>query len=151
MKYVALVSCTGRCVDTLLVSACLVARVDSAGKPACEECGRRLTSCKGKLYKRNPGYVCQRCFNYTWRTPVSGAIPAPIAIEKQSRKRRASSDPGESPEPAAPSAITRRIAAPKSAATYTKQHNTRRKEHIMRLLDETHARRVATEAAATHH
>jgi hypothetical protein len=147
MQYDTVVSCACCCADALLVSACPTARVDSAGKPACEECGRRLTNCKGKLHRRDPGYICQRCFNYTWRTPTSDVDPSPTATVKQSRKRRAASDPGESPEPAASQAFAHRVVAPEAATTSKKQYNTRQKEQIMRLLEETHARRMAAEKA----
>lgn len=73
--------------------------------------------------------------------------PGPPA-SKQSRKRRAASDPGELPEPAISQALTRRVVAPEPAPASKKQYNTRREEQIMRLLDETHARRIAAEAAA---
>jgi len=70
---------------------------------------------------------------------------------KQTRKRRATSDPGESPELAAPAALTRRITAPKPSPANKNQYNTRREERIMRLLDETHARRMAAEATVPAH
>ena len=76
------------------------------------------------------------------------ATAAPMPPSKQARKRRATSDPGESPEPAASQALTRRVNAPEPASTSKKQYNTRREQQIMRLLDETHARRMAAEAAA---
>jgi hypothetical protein len=74
-------------------------------------------------------------------------LPAAGAASKQRGKRRAVSDPGESPEPAAPAALTRRITPPKPAQASKKQCTTRQEERIMRLLDETHARRMAAEAA----
>ena len=49
------------CVDAPLVSACLTPRMDSAGKPACELCGRRLSTIKHK-HKHGPGHACHpRC------------------------------------------------------------------------------------------
>jgi hypothetical protein len=78
------------------------------------------------------------------RTSGAAAVPLP----KQSRKRRAASDPGESPEPAASQALTHRVNASEPASTSKKQYNTRREEQIMRLLNETHARRMAAEKEA---
>ena len=84
------------------------------------------------------------------RCPTAAAKQGNAALDstKQTRKRRAASDPGESPEPAAAQALTHRVNAPQPASTSKKQYNTRREEQIMRLLDETHARRMAAEEAA---
>ena len=76
------------------------------------------------------------------RVPVAAAAPAVTP-----RKRRAASDPGQSPKPSAVQALTHRVTAVEPAFTSRKQYNTRREEQIMRLLDETHARRMAAEAA----
>jgi hypothetical protein len=112
----------------------------------CEECGERLSRVKHR-HRCGPGYAChpqckQKKHLMESRTAGAAAVPLP------SRKRRAASDPGESPEPAASQAITRRVVAPEPAPTSKKQYNTRREEQIMRLLDETHARRIAAEEAA---
>ena len=86
------------CVDAPLVSSCLPARVDSAGKPACEDCGRRLSTCKGKLHKKEPGHICHRCYTKGSRPPSAAlSIVAPTATLKRSHKRRADSDPGTQP------------------------------------------------------
>ena len=125
-------------------------RRDRAGKQICELCGARLSRVKHHR-PHGPGRACTpRCKQSQQTVKSEAASATDVAPPVTTRKRRATSDPGESPEPAAPSALTRRIAAPKPAATSRKQHNTRQKEQIMRLLDETHARRVAAEAAATH-
>jgi hypothetical protein len=142
--------CEYRRVGNCLVAAGPGPRRDTAGKPVCERCPVRLSRAKGKLHKHGAGYICTACFDKQRRGTSSTITALPVGTA-QSRKRRATSDPGESPEPAASSALTRRIAAPKSAATRGKQYNTRRDEHIMRLLDETHARRLAAEATAAHH
>lgn len=81
------------------------------------------------------------------RCPTAAVKQGNAALDstKQTRKRHAASDPGESPEPASSQALTRRVVAPEPASTSMKQYNTRREEQIMRLLDETHARRIAAE------
>ena len=55
--------CACFCAGSALVSPRLLARVDKAGKPACERCGRRLADCKGKLYACPPGKCCQHCYD----------------------------------------------------------------------------------------
>ena len=137
-------SCAHCCVGAPLAFACASPRVDSAGEPACELCGRRLRTVKHK-HKHGAGHACHpRCKP---REQAFDAKPALAAPSAASRKRRATSDPGESPEPAATQAITRRVVAP-PASTSKKQYNTRREQQIMRLLDETHGRRMAAEKAA---
>ena len=91
----------------LFVLLCLAAvqrdiRRDSAGKPACEQCGTRLSTCKVRP-KGNPagdkiGKVCQGCYD-VWRgkRPVSSA-PSTPALHPAKRQRRAASDPGLSHE-----------------------------------------------------
>lgn len=125
----------------------LSARRTDSGKPACELCGRQL----GKVKHHRPhglGRACapqckQKKQPMECRAAIAAAV-APVAT----RKRRATSDPGESPEPATSQAVTRRVIAPEPASTSKKQYNTRREEQIMRLLDETHARRMAAEEEA---
>lgn len=135
------------CVGAPLVCSRPTARVDSAGKSACELCGRRLADVK----HHRPHGAGRACAPRCKGPQRSGEPVAAAAVQppKQSRKRRTVSDPGESPEPAAATtAHTRRIAAPAPTSTSRKQYSTRREEQIMRLLDETHARRMAAEAAA---
>ena len=149
-SYSTLMCCECCCVDAPRVvegSPCM----DASGlHQLCELCGRRLSKVKHHR-PHGPGRACAPQCKQKQRflesnTPAAAAGPP----AKQSRKRRAASDPGESPEPAASPALTRRIAAPKPAATSRQQYNTRREEQIMRLLDETHARRMAADAAASH-
>ncbi len=96
------VACACWCVDAPHVPSCSRPRVDSSGWPACEECGRRLSTCKGKLYKRDPGRICQSCFDTQRRgarRTSSAASLSPGSVEetiKRSHKRRATSDPGQS-------------------------------------------------------
>lgn len=132
------------------------ARVDSAGWPACEECGKRLSRCKGKLHTRDPGRICSSCYIARHR-PSAAAPAAPTAAPAAPNRshKRARSDPGEPPAPAQrartqPTTLTHRVAAPKPATMVAEkqQRITRQEERIMRLLDETHARRMAAEAAA---
>jgi len=128
--------------------ACDVPRVDSSGEPACEECGRRLRGVKHHR-PHGIGRACApRCKQKRLLADHIASAAAAVPQPKPSRKRRATSDPGESPEPATSQAVTRRVIAPEPASTSKKQYNTRREEQIMRLLDETHARRMAAEAAA---
>jgi len=81
--------------------------VDSAGKPACEHCGRRLSDCKGKLYKHGMGKICHRCHNV-----LSGLLAAPVAAAPEapvrSHKRKQPS------APAAPAAPVVTLAPPPS-------------------------------------
>jgi hypothetical protein len=124
------------------------ARRTHSGKPACELCGRQL----GKVKHHRPhglGRACApQCKQKKQLMECKAAIAAAAAAPVATRKRRATSDPGESPEPASSQALTRRVVAPDPAPTSKKQYNTRREELIMRLLDETHARRMAAEKAA---
>jgi hypothetical protein len=75
--------------------------MDASGlNQLCEQCGTRLSRCKGKLHKSGAGHICQRCFNRTWRLPsTADATPTATAVTlgapKRSHKRRAVSDPGE--------------------------------------------------------
>ena len=90
------VSCICCCVDAPLVCAGLVCRVDSAGKPACESCGMRLSRCKGKPHRQDPGHICHRCYTQASRTP-SSASPTftPLVPKRSHKRRRADSDPGK--------------------------------------------------------
>lgn len=74
--------------------------MDSAGKPACEGCGRRLSKCKGKLYKKPPGLICHLCYNDPERNsrPPSAAPPP-----ARSHKRK---DPPAGEPHSAPAALT---------------------------------------------
>lgn len=95
--YDARVSCVCCCLGAPLVSVRLAPRVDSACKPACEQCGRRLADCKGKLHKKDPGHICHRCYTKASRSPSSGSststsLSSPMRSHK---RRRANSDPGK--------------------------------------------------------
>jgi len=142
------VGCASLCVGVLVPPVSPAPRQTADGHAACELCGRQLSKVKHH-HRHGPGHACHpRCklqqqTSKSEAAPVAAAAPPP----KQSRKRRAASDPGESPEPTASTVLTRRIAAPAPATTSRKQYNTRREEQIMRLLDETHARRMAAENA----
>jgi hypothetical protein len=71
--------------------------VDTSGWLACEECGRRLSCCKGKLHKRDPGHICQDCYNRARKPPsaVLSAAASPPVEPLRSHKRRATSVPGQ--------------------------------------------------------
>ena len=126
------------------------ARVDSDGQAACELCGRRLS--RVKHHRANgPGRACHPQCKGQKHTVDSTAAPPPVApAPKQSRKRRAQSDPGE-PPPAQrsrtlPPALTRRVTPPKPIAE-KERRITREEARVSRLLDETVARREAWLAA----
>jgi hypothetical protein len=77
--------------------------MDASGlNQLCEQCGTRLSRCKGKLYKRDPGRICQSCFDTQRRSmhrtsSAVSLIPDDVhETVKRSHKRRATSDPGQS-------------------------------------------------------
>jgi len=121
--------------------------------PRCCKChqpiGRSASRGKWPSIRHNP-----RCpADYTTREPTTAAAVAAAAASAAPapltpRKRRVQSDPGELPAHATPPALTRRVTPPSPVKMSKKQRVTRQEERIMRLLDETHARRMAAEAAA---
>lgn len=117
----------------------------------CEKCGERLSRVKHHR-AHGPGRACHPRCKLPERT-ADGAADAPAAATPPppSRKRRAQSDPGEprtrTPSPRRTRPTTRRVTPPKPAPAPKKQRTTRQEEIIMRLLDETHARRMAAMAA----
>jgi hypothetical protein len=123
------------------------ARLDPSGWPACELCGRRLSTVKHhRAY--GPGRACHpRCKPQGKAAQDAAVSAAAAAAPLTPRKRRAESHPGELPAQATPPALTRRVTPPSPVPANKKQRITRQEERIMRLLDETHARRMAAEAA----
>ena len=87
-----------------LVCSCLVspapkARVDSAGKPACEECGKRLSTCPGKPHTCGAGKICNKCYLQLLRGVSAGAASSSSCRSSSvspppKKKRRTASDPG---------------------------------------------------------
>lgn len=77
------------------------------------------------------------------------ASAAAVGVPKPSRKRRAQSDPGEprqrTPSPRRTRPSSHRVSPPKHAPQEKKQRTARLEEEIMRLLDETHARRMTAQ------
>jgi hypothetical protein len=67
--------CACVCIGAPHVLLCSAARKDSSGWPACELCGRRLSTCKGKLYQHGPGKICKRCYNTCCRSSAALAFP----------------------------------------------------------------------------
>ena len=133
-------SCALRCIAITGTARDGVPLKDTNGQWLCRLCKRTVRRNQqwrrdGAGRKHNP-----RCPD---RSDAQQSKPAAAAVAPPTRKRRAQSDPGESPEPAAPLALTRRVTPPKPAPTTKKQRTTRQEERIMRLLDETHARRMA--------
>lgn len=118
--------------------------VGTSQNPRCLKCHRliRVAPHRGAWpnVRHHP-----RCPTATVKHENAASDPV---VSIQSRKRRAAPEPGESPAPATPTALTHRITALKPPSPDKKQYNTRRKEQIKRLLDETHARRMAARAAA---
>jgi len=89
-------SCAHCCVGAPHVNVCSGPRVDSAGWPACQLCGRRLSTVKGKLHLHPPGKICHSCYMKTQRpsSAVDVASTTP-ATSVRSHKRKAESDPGQ--------------------------------------------------------
>ena len=79
-------------------------RVDSAGRPACEHCFRRLNTCKGKPRNNTRGdrigKICQDCYNKSRHQSASSnsvsasPSPAAAAASHPAKKRKDASDPG---------------------------------------------------------
>ena len=150
---VALCVCVGS--PLMLRGESCVQFVDSSGSPVCAGCRTRLSRCKGKVRGQPPHQLCQNCFDKARRTPSVSAAAAGGDAAVQSRKRRAMSDPGERSHRRAPTLTLRVTLAPPTASTQY-QARTRHQQHkidhdaaVMRLLDETHARRMDAIAAAT--
>ncbi len=132
-----------QCVLGLRVAACVTAvsqpvasptvNVGTRSAPRCCQCGlscaRSTTRGKWPRLKHHP-----RCPS----AAQSASAAAGAATSKPTHKRRAESDPGQL------AALTRSVHAPAPAAPLKKQR-TRKEERIMRLLDETHARRMAAQ------
>ena len=121
VRYDAHGSCAHCYVGAPLVCARLTPRLDSAGKPACEQCGRRLADAKGKLHLHPPGKICQKCYDGT-RRPSSAAEVASTAqpsTPARSHKRKAGSDPGQQ-LPAAAAAVSLSPPAPPSLFTHSR-------------------------------
>lgn len=120
--------------------------VGTMGHPRCYLChqpiGSRPRSGKWPKVKHHP-----RCPKRA--AAQLSAASAAAAAPARSHKRRAASDPGELPAQATAPALTRRVTPPSPVPSTQKQRVTRQEERIMRLLDETHARRMAAEAAET--
>ena len=73
--------CAACCrAGAVLASVGAASRVDSDGQPACEDCGRRLSRCKGKLHRNGAGKCCQSCYN------AARGLDAPVV--KQQRTKR---------------------------------------------------------------
>jgi len=136
-------TCACCCVGVPRATLGAIARRDSDGQPACELCGRRLSKVK-HTHRHGPGHACHPRCKARARPSKDEAVPVAAAVASVTpRKRRAASDPGELPAVAASPVRSRRIMPAKPAPLNKKQ----RADKIMRLLEETHARRMAAEAA----
>jgi hypothetical protein len=121
------------------------ARQAPNGQQLCELCPVRLSRAKGKLHKYGVGHICTTCYNVqkglvASRSKTAALAPPPPAT----KKRRVQSDPGEQRGDTPPQSMTRRVCPPLPAAALPQPRMTRQEERIMRMLDETHARRMAS-------
>jgi hypothetical protein len=80
----ASMSCACWCIGAPWRAVAPRSRVTPNGRAACEECGRELSKCKGKLYKHDPGKICQQCYDGTRRnTPMLSVPVAPVRSHKR--------------------------------------------------------------------
>lgn len=138
--------CALWCTADFSATPCASPRRDSDGQQICELCPIRLTKAKGKLHKHGQGHVCQSCYDRRRRPAASLSADAPAAT-KQSRKRRAQSDPGELAPRTLRLALTHRVTLPQPRPVKKQQRTTRQEQRIMQQLEETVARREAWLAA----
>ena len=140
------VYCTCCCVGAPRATLGATARRDSDRQPVCELCGRRLS----KVKHHRPCGVGRACAPRCKPLGASidggarPAVAAPAAGPHQSRKRRATSDPGE------PLNLTRlRTRAPRPATIPTVKKARVQSTPIdaTLLLDQAHARRLVLIAA----
>ncbi len=127
-----------------MVYAGLAQPLDENGKPICVSCPTRLSRCKGTLHGPAGRKKCQRCVNRKVETSLTTTLVMPSA--PATPRKRARSDPGEQPRRTlAPrsQAATRRVTPAQPPLTQDTQRTTRQDDKITRLLDETHARRMA--------
>ena len=122
-------------------------RRDSAGKPICELCPRRLTEVKGKLYQHGAGRICQRCYNKQRPATAASGPAAAASAPLTPSKRRADSDPGRPRAACVTQRTTTRRISPPASPTRSEKRMARLDAKIARLLEETHARRMASLAA----
>jgi hypothetical protein len=125
--------------------------VDSAGKPACELCGRRLADVKHHR-PHGVGRACKKHSIAEKPAPATAAVAESVPV--RSHKRKAESDPGQ-PLPAATESLNRtrlRVRAPRVVALPSpppakKAH--RIPANVSLLLDQAHARRMAAAGQAS--
>lgn len=141
-------SCASLWAGAPFALACATPRVDSAGEPACELCGRRLRTVKHQ-HKHGPGHACHPRCKERKRPTEATAAQSDAAATHQPKKQRAASDPGEQTKQQLPrtQSITRRVLPP-NPTEQALPRSMRSTEKIARQLEETHARRVAAMAAA---
>jgi len=139
------------CVIVARATVGASARRDSDDQPACELCGRRLSRVKHHR-PHGVGRACaprckvsRRLDDHTTPSAAQSSTPVQPADGRQKRQRRIKSDPGQQP------VITLnrlRVRAPKPIVPDRKNKQEEREAEIMSLLDQTHARRMASLAAA---
>ena len=137
--------CASLCVGAPLAFACAAPRVDSAGEPACELCGRRLRTVKHQ-HKHGPGHACHPRCKEKKRPTEATAAQSDAAATHKPKKQRTASDPGEQQQRSRMQPNTRRILPP-TPIQQTLPRSMRSTEKITRQLEETHARRMAAMAA----
>ncbi len=84
--------CASLWVGASLVNDCSGPRVDSAGWPACELCGRRLTTVKHHR-PHGEGRACKKHLIPEKPSPTTASVAA--AVPLRSHKRNAGSEPGQ--------------------------------------------------------
>jgi hypothetical protein len=132
--------CTMFCSCTVGVSSCPGPYRDDAGKLGCENCHRRLTTCKKPLHILNPGHICQTCYDRIRSGKPSRVNTEPSSPRPAKKQRRSKSDPGKP----LPTASTRlRIRAPKPLLPPIKPREMKPSIDPMALLHAAHARRMA--------
>jgi hypothetical protein len=123
-------------------------RCDTDGQPICELCPVRLSRAKGKLHKHGAGHICANCYNRKRGLVGGGSVSAAAVSPSAPKKRRVQSDPGQQREAAPPQAVVLHAQSIETAVAHTQSRVTRQQGNIMRLLDETHARRMVYLASA---
>jgi len=122
------------------------------GHPRCHQChhpiGRTASRGKWPKIKHTPRCPKQPAAQSEAASAAAAVPAAPDADAPKRSHKRARSDPGEPPSARSPSPrrtrpTTTRITPPTPAAAQKKPRTTRQDDRIMRLLDETHARRMA--------
>jgi hypothetical protein len=79
------VGCVLLCIGEPFVSLCPAARVDAAGKPACELCGRRLSTVK-HTHRHGVGHACHPRCKPVRTKERAAAVSAPAAATPRTKR-----------------------------------------------------------------